>query len=662
MGALDTQLVDAYRLIDRLWADHFAPRIPKDVDEWADAYRILPAGSAEQGPWRTSRTPFALGIYKALSDSDECEEVVLMCATQLVKSEAGLNWVGTIIEETPAPVMIVQATVNTAKRYSRMRVSPMIKGSPTLSRKVSNSVSRDAANSAGMKEFAGGVLIITGANSGAELASMPAKYIHFDEVDDYPEDVDGQGDPIAVATARQDTFRRRKRLLSSSPKRAKTKSIIENAYLEGTQCKYHVPCPHCDHMQELVWTHLKWIKDDDGAVVVDSVKYACESCGVLIEEYHKEVMLAAGEWVARFPERKIKSFHLSSLYSPLGWLKWSDLATEWLKAQKALALGNDEKYKAFVNTRLAQTVAEQAEQLEANELLKNAEDWQPDIVPMGGLIITCGVDIQDDRIECFPWAFGEGDQMWQLKPEVIMGNPGEDKTLENLDTYLLTRYKHASGQSLSIEAVGIDTGGHYTHEVYNYVRRAHPARKIAALKGDNHKPGIPILGKATVVDVNWRGGVIKGGVKLWMVGVNTAKDLFHNRLKRGGMVHLSKHMAPEIFDQLTSEKRVAQRTARGTRYMWVKHHSNTRNEAWDGAMYAIWCAERLGVSKYPQKVWEQIRERVQPRVGSLFDQPPEELPQVREKEVVMPYRPVSKKPAQLQMPRQSLLGKLRGGR
>lgn len=662
MSALDTQLVDAYRLVDRLWAEHFAPRIPKDVDDWADVNRILPAGSAEQGLWRTSRTPYARGIYKALSDSDDCEEVVLMCATQLVKSEAGLNWIGTIIDETPGPVMIVQATVNTAKRYSRQRVAPMIQGSPSLRRKVANTLSRDAANSAGMKEFAGGVLIITGANSGAELASMPAKYIHFDEVDDYPQDVDGQGDPISVATARQDTFRRRKRLLSSSPKRAKGESTIEAAYLGGTQNKYFISCPDCNHHQPLVWSHLKWLKDENGQAIPESVRYACEACGSLIEEHHKEKMLANGEWVALFPERKVKSFHLSSLYSPLGWLKWADLVVEWGKAQVALALGNDEKLKAFINTRLAETVAEQAEQIEANALLKNAEDWQSDIVPMGGLIITCGIDIQDDRVECFPWAFGEGDQSWMLKPEVIMGNPGEDETWKKLDAYLLTRYKHASGQSLGIEAVGIDTGGHYTHMVYNYVRNAHPARKIAALKGDNHKPGIPILGKASVVDVNWRGGIVKGGCKLWMVGVNTAKDLFHNRLKRPGMVHLSKHMPVEVFDQLTSEKRIAQRTARGTRYMWVKHHSNTRNEALDGAVYAIWCAERLGLSKYPQKVWEQIRERVQPRIGSLFDQAPEAIAATEQQAQQAPARKEVKHKNPAVMPRQSLLSKFRATR
>ncbi|MDT7849926.1 phage terminase large subunit family protein [Methylophilus sp. VKM B-3414] len=662
MGAPDTQLVDAYRLIDSLFAEHFRPRIPKDVDEWADANRILPAGSAEAGPWRTDRTPFAREIYKALSDSDPCEEVVLMTATQLVKSEAGLNWIGTIIEETPAPVMIVQATGNTGKRYSRQRVGPMIANCPSLRKRVASAVARDAANSASMKEFTGGVLIITGANSAAELASMPAKYIHFDEVDDYPDDCGGQGDPISIAVARQDTFRRRKRLLSSSPKKPKGYSIIENAYLAGTQEQYHVPCPHCGHKQVLVWANLKWLKNEAGEALPETARYLCDGCSVLIDEHHKEKMLAVGEWVAKYPERKglRRSFHLSSLYSPLGWLTWADMARQFVLAIELQKKGNNEKYITFVNTRLAETVKEEAEQNSATELLQRAEDYDPAIVPMGGLLICCAVDMQDDRFECFPWAAGEGDLRIALKPEVIRCDPGEESSWQMLDAYLQTRFKHASGQSLPIEAVAIDTGGHYTHMVYNYVRRADPRRKISAIKGDNHKPGIPILGKASNVDVNWRGEIIKGGCKLWFVGVNTAKDLLNNRLKRPGVIRLSKQLPVEYFEGLTAEKRVPQRTARGIRYMWVKVASNARNEPLDGAVYAEWCFERLGVSKYPSKVWEQIRERVQPRIGSLFDQPDQESvsqPQPVQQPAVKQAKRVNNA-----IPRSSLIGRLRGGR
>ncbi|HSH98871.1 MAG: phage terminase large subunit family protein [Methylophilaceae bacterium] len=665
MGAFDSAAVDAFRLIDLLWADNFAPRIPLSVDEWADKNRVLPAGSAEPGPWRTSRLEAARQIYQDLSDDNDYEDVVLICATQLLKSEAGLNWLGWIIEESPGPVMLVQATVNTGKRYSRMRVAPMIQASPSLRRKVHPAKSRDAANSTSMKEFPGGIVIITGANSAAELASMPMKYIHFDERDDYPDDVEGQGDPVSIGKARQDTFRRRKRLTSSSPKRPKGHSPIEADYERGTQFKYHVPCPHCGHYQELVWAHLRWHKTPEPQP--ESAVYECQGldCGALIEEHHKDFMLSNGRWVARYPDRKVRSYHMNSLYSPIGWLSWADLVSEWLDANTELQKGNDEKHKTFINTRLAETVAEQATVIAANDLMKTAEDFPLKIVPMGGLIVVVAVDVQDDRLEAAAWAFGQHDEKWLFDTVKLMGNPGEKATWDLLDAYLNTRFRHESGQTLPIEAVGIDTGGHYTHMVYNFVRLAHPARKIAAIKGDNHKAGIPILGRASNVDVNWRGGVIKGGCKLWMIGVNTAKDLLHNQLKRPGQVHLSKYLEPEVFDQLVAEKRVSQRTARGTRYMWVKPSNNTRNEQLDLAVIAMWCAERIGLSRYPQAVWDKIRERVQPMMGGLFDQPASQpVAQAAEQAaaVIENARQPRTSAAPNRMPRQGLLGKIRNGR
>ena len=656
MGTFDSEMLSTYRLVDELWAKHFTFKQLKKVNEWADENRIMPAGSPVPGPWHTDRTPYIKKIYELLSEDSYFEDIVLMFGTQLGKTDAAINWIGSIIDQCPDPILVVQPDTETAKRFSITRIEPLIELCASVRCKISKNNVQKASNKAQLKQFLGGDLYIVPAGSAKQLASIQSKYNIYDEKDSYPLDVQGEGNVVSLSKARQDNYPGRKRLHTSTPKLPKGQSLIEKDYLSGTQYKYHVPCPDCGSMQVLFWNNLKYHKTDDGVLVPDSVGYVCSVCAVLIPEFNKTKMLAQGDWLARFPDRKIQSFHLNSLYSPIGWLSWNSMIEQWILANIELKKGSDNEYKTFINTRLAETVAEQAEQLEANELLKNAEDWQPDVVPMGGLIVLVGVDVQDDRIECFPWAFGEQDQMWMLKPEVIMGNPGEDDTWAKLDLYLQTRYPHASGQTLGIEAVAIDTGGHYTHSVYNYVRRAHPARKIAAIKGDNHKPGIPILGKASTVDVNWRGGIVKEGCKLWNIGVNTAKDLLHNRLKRPGMVHLSKHMAPEMFDQLVAEKRVAQRTARGIRFMWVKPHSNTRNEALDGAVYAIWCAERLGINRYPQKVWESIRERVQPRVGSLFDQP------VKTPEINATVKPATsiKKQKTNSMPRQSLLSKMRG--
>lgn len=618
MGAPDFAALEAFRLVDSLWARHFAPRIALTVDQWADAHRFLPRGSAEAGPWRTDRTPYARQIYGDLSDDAPFEDIVLMCGTQLVKSEAGLNWLGSIIDQTPAPIMVVQATVETAKRYSKQRIGPMIEACPTLKEKVKDSRSRDSGNTTLMKEFPGGALVITGANSAAGLASMPARFIHFDERDDYPDDVDGQGEPTKIARARQDTYRRRKRLTSSSVKRPKGESRILKEFEAGTRFRYFVPCPHCEGMQVLQWVHLWWKKEP--VEDPDTAAYTCEHCAAFIEEHHKDWMLERGVWRAENPDATVRSYHLSSLYSPYGWLKWSALVQELIEALEARDDGDEAPYKAFVGTRLAEGWEEQAEKLAANDLQKGAEDFALGIVPMGGLVVVASVDVQDDRFEIAAWAFGERDEMWLFDYVVLPADPGREDDWKKLDAVLLTRYKHAGGNTVAIEAAAIDTGGHYTHDVYRYVRSVPSWRKVSAIKGGD-RPGMPIMAKPTMVDVNWRGGIHKGGVKLWHIGVHSAKDLLYARLKRAGQVHLSAHLPAQVFEQLTAEHRVKHRTARGMRNVWKPRKPGARNEAWDLGVYAVWCGERLGLSKWPKKIWEQLRARIAPTEGDLFAAP-----------------------------------------
>lgn len=604
--------VDAGGLVERLFATYFVPRRRDHVDEWAEANRVLPREtSSEPGPFRLERTPYARQIYRDLSYDAPYEDVVLMCATQLVKSEAGLNWIGWAIEQDPSPMMIVQATLDNGRRYSRQRVGPMIQSSPTLRARVSEVRSRDAANTTMMKEFPGGILVITGANSAAGLASMPARFIHFDEVDDYPDDVDGQGEPMAIARARQDTFRRRKRLTSSSPKRAPGQSRIAHAFAEGTRFYYHVPCPHCGARQRLVWERLQRLESGAAA-------YACVECGGLTFEHQKPELLAGGEWVAENPASKIRSYHLSSLYSPVGWLSWAALLDEYLIATQALTRGDDVPMKTFVTTRLALPYQEETAKVDGELLHERAEDYPLRLVPRDGLVLVAGIDQQDRRFEATVYAFGEGEEAWVVDYMVISGDLAQGDVWEKLDAYLDTRFRHVSGQSLPIEATVIDTGGHFTHEVYAFCRGR---KRVFAIRGGN-RPGLPIKGKSSLVDVNWRGKVIKGGVRLWEVGVDRAKDLLHNRLSIDvpgpGYVHLSKHLPPEFFAGLASEERVKKKTAHGERQAWVKKQGVLRNEPWDCSVYAIFGAHALDLHRYTAAMWERLRERVAPVQGDLL--------------------------------------------
>ena len=607
MGALEHQASDAFRLVDRLWAQYFAPPADLSVAEWADGRLLLPKEmSAEPGPFRLERTPYLRKIFEDLADPS-IEEIVLMFATQLGKSTAVLALLSYVVDHDPAPVMLVLPTLDVAKKFSKQRIAPLIAANDMLSGKIADARARDSDNTLLVKGFAGGMLVITGANAPSGLASMPAKILLLDEVDDYPEDAGGQGEPTAIATARQDTFTRRKRVKSSSPKRPKGRSMIEAGFEQGTGERYYVACPDCSAMQTLRWPQLKWT-GDDAATAAASVAYACESCGVLIPEHAKTAMLAGGEWRAERPDARMRSYHLNSLYSPLGWLSWATLVREWWAAKARTEFGDPAPLRTFINTRLAETWEEQAEKHDAAELEKRAEPFALKVVPEGALLLVAFVDVQDDRFELGVWGFGDQDDMYTVDHLVIPANPGTEEDWLKLDAALQARYRHARGGELGIDAAGIDTGGHYTHDVYRFVRRLPSSRKVAATKGMD-KPGMPILGKATTVDVNWRGGVIKHGCKLWGVGVNAAKDALFSRIKVG-RVHMSRDLPAEWFRQLAAEHRVEQRTARGVRYVWTKRAGGVRNEALDVAVGALWCAERLGISRWPRKYWDLLRQRV----------------------------------------------------
>ena len=201
---LPEHVARAAALFGELTREFLAPPPVLTVTEWAERSRVLSAkDSAEPGPYRVARTPYALEPQDALSAQSPVEEVVLMWGAQTSKTTIANNWIGYLIDTQPGPLMIVQPTLDMAKRYSRQRLAPMIEESPALKRKVQLNRSRDDANTTLLKEYPGGFLAVAGANSAAGLRSMPIRDLVFDETDGYPLDVDGEGDPIALAEARE---------------------------------------------------------------------------------------------------------------------------------------------------------------------------------------------------------------------------------------------------------------------------------------------------------------------------------------------------------------------------------------------------------------------------------------------------------------------------
>jgi phage terminase large subunit GpA-like protein len=602
------------------WAAHLEPPLVLPLDEWADGRVFLPREMApEPGLLNLDRTPYLREILRAWSDPD-VEENVLQCGTQLGKSTAVLLAMAQCIAEEPAPMMVVLATLETAKKFSRQRVSPLIRSNAFLADKLPTK-SRDGGNTVLLKEFTGGTLALSGANSAASLASMSAKNLLGDEFDDWPDDVDGQGEPVGLVIPRQDSFgSRARRMFVSSPKKPKGAAGIEQRRLAGTDERYEVPCPHCGEFQELEWGNeesphgIKW-QTKDGKPLLATVGYSCAHCRSLIPESAKPQMLAAGRWIAKNPGARTRSFLLPSLYSPLGWLSWRQMVQEWCRAQDAKRRGDTEPLKTFTNTRLAKTWEDAGVALESATLKQQAEAFPLKFVPSDALVLLAGVDVQDDRFEVAVYAIGPKGAMWTADTMVLVCNPALEESWNDLDAALLQRYEHEDGFELGIEAFAVDTGGHYTHEAYNFVRSRPPHRKAHAIKGGD-KPGMPIVGSATSVDVNWRGRILKGGVKLWHIGVNAAKDrLFGLMRAKDRVIHFSNELDDEFFEQITAEQRVQQKTARGKRFVWVKRKGRARNEQLDLAVYVLWLVEKLKLSSRPPAMWKAQREKLLQQAG-----------------------------------------------
>lgn len=640
MGARDLglNLVDAAGLLRALWGEYLAPPPLTSVTEWAERCRVLSGkDSSEPGPYRVARTPYAAQPMDDLSQTSDVEEVVLMWGAQTSKTTIGSNWLGYLIDTNPGPVMIVQPTIDMAKRYSRQRLSPMIDESEALRRKVRENRSRDDANTTLLKEFAGGFLAVAGANSAAGLRSMPVRDLFLDEIDGYPMDVDGEGDPIKLAEARQTTFARRKRMKTSTPT-TRDFSRIEAAYLASDRNRFEVPCPHCAGMQHLEWgadtEHgLKWTKDADGAPIVESVRYVCRHCGGEIKEHHKPAMLAAGAWVPQAPGAqggRVRGYHLSSLYSPLGWLSWAALAQEWHRAKAAAAAGDVSLLRVFVNTRLAETFEEQGDKADEHALRRRAADIPLRQVRWGLCVITLGVDVQGDRLEAYAWAWGRGMERQLVDRQVIYGDPAVPEDDAGSPWTALTDYRrtpihHASGRPVPVLACMIDSGGHHTQAVYAYVRQ-HQHAGVHAVKGSSQS-GKAIIGAPTDQDITFRGQKHRRGVKLWPIGTDTAKAEIYGRLRIDqpgpGYVHLSRQLPAEVFEQLTAERLVTRYVRGHPRLEWVKPPGR-RNEALDCAVYALAGAHRMNIDRWRDADWQRWASRVESR--DLFDQAADPAP------------------------------------
>ena len=575
----------------------FKPEPKLTLSKWADDFRFLSkTASSEAGRWRTDRTPYLREIMDSLSPYSDYEKVVFMKGAQVGGTEAGNNWIGYVIDKAPGPMLVVQPTVEMGKRWSKGRLAPLIDDTPVLRDKVKDPRSRDSGNTVQSKEFAGGVVVVTGANSAVGLRSMPVRYLFLDEVDAYPGDVDGEGDPVSLAIQRTSTFARRKILLVSTPT-IQGLSRIEKEFEISDQRYFYVPCPFCGHYQKLVWSQVKWPEN-----MPSEAYYECEGCRGEIQNHHKTEMLERGEWRKNNQNSRIAGFHLSSLYSPVGWFSWGQAAVNFINAKD-----NEQLLKVWVNTTLGETWVDKGEAPEWERLFERKENYKIGNVPRGGLILTAGVDVQKDRIECEIVAWGSDKQSWSIDYKIIDKAPTNPDVWKELDDILSTEFESEDGQFRKISMMAIDAG-YATQEVYSWVR-SHSSSNLMAIKG-TAKAIVP-LGNPTKVDINKNGKRIKSGVKLWPVGVSILKSELYNTLKLcrvddeypAGFAHFPEYN-PEYFKQLTAEQLVTKTHKGYPKSEWQKMRD--RNEALDCRVYARAAAIALGIDRFSENRWNSM--------------------------------------------------------
>jgi phage terminase large subunit GpA-like protein len=585
------------------------------VDEWADQYMVIPPelGSAEPGRYRLSRTPFAKDVMRALSPEHPARRVVVKGASQLLKTQVGLNWLCAMIAGAPANAIMLQPTDKLAKRVSS-RFDKTVAAVPRVAERVAPKRGRDNRNTLDTKEFKGGTLWILTGRSASNLSEASARYVYADEVDRILRELKGEGDPISLLEKRQATFGRKAKGYFTSSPTEEGASRINEMYLQGNRHQLYVPCPHCESMQLLEWENLHADAEQRKAWMV------CTEHGCIIEEHAKPWMLERHEWRPQSEgDGETWSYEISYLYAPLGWDSWWKMYQEHAEAEDAMRRGDAEKMQVFKNTRLAQTWTNRIAKIEPERLKELAEHYPRGTAPDAVTVVTASADIQANRIELqiVGWSAGDqGMEAWILDAAIFYGDPTLNEVWLELDTVLTTPIQHDSGALMVIKAVLIDSGnGDSTQEVYEFVRKRktrtiHGQRQtVIAVKGASVYRKPIIAGKPGKVEYNHRGKPIKGGAEVWMIGTDTAKDWIYNRLslKDKIVIHTSADFPLAIYEQILSEAKITYYESGRTKRRYELIKRGTRNEQLDMLVYNLAAAHHLGIPTYTEQRWLRLR-------------------------------------------------------
>ena len=532
------------------------------ISQWADKFRILSTeSSSEAGKFETSRAIFQKEIMDSINEPT-INEVVVMSCSQVGKTEILLNAIGYYISYAPSPILMVQPTLEMARAWSQDRLAPMIRDSNILKLKVAEVKSKDSANTVLHKVFDGGHITACGANSPASLASRPIKIVLCDEIDRYPPTAGSEGDPVMLAKRRSTTFWDSKLIMTSTPT-VKGNSQIEAAYERSDKRLFYVPCHKCKKKQVLKWSQVQWEKDKP-----QTVRYICEKCETKWTDLQRITNISKGKWKASEKFNGRAGFRINGLYSV--WVTMEEAAREFLMAKK-----QPETLRVFVNTYLGETWEDEGERIDDLGLYEKREDYT---IPNEVILLTAGVDIQDDRLEVEIVGWGLEEETWSIDYHIVYGDPTSPNIWQELELILTKTFEKPDKTKLKIVSTCIDSG-HHTNMVYQFCKPRY-ARRVFAIKGIGGE-GKAIVGRPNKNNI--------ARITLFPIGVDTAKELIYSRLRikdyGAGYCHFPKKYSEEYFRQLTAEKVVTKYRRGFKKREWVL--MRPRNEALDCRVYAL---------------------------------------------------------------------------
>lgn len=579
------------------------------LSQWADEKFYLPQGDANAGRWST--IPYQRGIMDAISDPN-VERISVMKSARVGFTKMFCAAVGYFIEHDPCPIMLVQPTLDDARRHSKEDIAPMIRDVPAIRDLVAEPKSRDSDNTILEKIYRGGSLSLVGANSARGFRRTSRRVVIFDEVDGYPVSAGSEGDQVALGIRRTEYYWNRKILAGSTPTIAGA-SRIEALFEEGDQRRYHVPCPQCGAYQVLRFPNLKWADGNP-----ESAYFVCEKNGCVIEEQDKRAMVEQGRWLPDAPDHftethRHASFHIWAAYSYSPNATWGQLAAEFLTAKR----GGPLTLKTFINTALGETWHDRGEAPDWERLMKRRDAYQIGTVPAGAMLLTAGVDVQKDRLVVEVVGWGRGKVSWSVDYAVL---PGDTSDLDRgpwvqLQGFLDRTYLHAGGTPLAIALLAVDSG-YNTQDVYTWARK-YPMSRVIATKGLSG--GSALIGAPSPVEVSDRGRRLKRGYRCWPVCGGIAKSELYGWLRlevqsdggkeAPGYCHFPEYNE-DYFRQLTAEQLIPVKDRRGFIRLEWSLIPGRENHVLDCRVLARAAAAVAGLDRFSESDWQTLERGV----------------------------------------------------